>query len=117
MAQAIMGQGQNSQKTNTRWNPRGQTQGQGQRDPNAMDIRALTPEERTRLMKIGGCFRCRKPSHLAKDCPGPNATSTSTPNMTPPPQKKWTVNEIKTMIRNLETKDMDELTNLINTDF
>jgi len=29
----------------------------------------LTDEERARLRKVGGCFYCRKPGHLAKDCP------------------------------------------------
>jgi hypothetical protein len=35
-------------------------------------IGKLTDAERERLRKIGGCFRCRKPGHLARDCPLPN---------------------------------------------
>lgn len=35
-------------------------------------ITKLTPAERERLRKMGGCFRCRKPGHLARDCPLPN---------------------------------------------
>jgi hypothetical protein len=40
--------------------------------PTPMDLDAITkldPVERERLRKIGGCFRCRKPGHLARDCP------------------------------------------------
>ena len=29
----------------------------------------LTPEERERCMKEGLCLRCRKPAHIAKNCP------------------------------------------------
>jgi Ty3 transposon capsid-like protein/Zinc knuckle len=38
-------------------------------DPNAMDVDALTMEERGSLMRQGKCFRCKKTGHLAKDCP------------------------------------------------
>jgi hypothetical protein len=31
-------------------------------------ITKLTPTERERLRKIGGCFRCRQAGHLARDC-------------------------------------------------
>lgn len=36
----------------------------------------LTPEERNRLMKTGGCFYCRQPGHVLANCPSK-----------PPPQK------------------------------
>ena len=38
------------------------------KDPNAMDIDALTFEERQTLMKQGKCFKCRKEGYKATDC-------------------------------------------------
>ena len=41
------------------------------RGPAPMDLDAigkLTDAERERLRKNGGCFRCRKTGHLARDC-------------------------------------------------
>ena len=35
-------------------------------------ISKLTPAERDRLRRTGGCFRCRQAGHLARDCPLPN---------------------------------------------
>jgi Zinc knuckle len=39
------------------------------RDPNAMDVDALTMEERGTLLRQGKCFCCKKTGHMAKDCP------------------------------------------------
>jgi Zinc knuckle len=39
------------------------------KDPNAMDVDALTMEEREMLLRQGECFRCKKTGHMAKDCP------------------------------------------------
>ena len=29
----------------------------------------ITPEERENLRRIGGCFRCQEPRHMASQCP------------------------------------------------
>ena len=50
MAQAIMNQGKG--KMPNRWTPHDQTQNQGQWDPNAMDIRALTSDKQSKLMRL-----------------------------------------------------------------
>ena len=39
-----------------------------------MDVDVLTVEERNVLMKIGACFKCRKPGHMSRDCPTKNQT-------------------------------------------
>jgi Zinc knuckle len=39
------------------------------KDPNTMDVDALTMEERGSSMRQGKCFHCKKTGHLVKDCP------------------------------------------------
>jgi hypothetical protein len=39
------------------------------KDPNAIDVDALTMEERGMLLRQRKCFRCKKTGHMVKDCP------------------------------------------------
>ena len=45
-----------------------------QKDPNTMDVDAISIEERNKLMKKEACFRCKKPGHRSKDCLRKNKT-------------------------------------------
>ena len=44
---------------------------QAARDPNAMDVDAITTEERRELLNKKACFNCRKEGHCARDCRSP----------------------------------------------
>jgi hypothetical protein len=74
-----------------------------QKDPNAMDVDAMTTEERTEMMKKGLCFGCKKPGHLSRNCPDRN-------QRTPPSQilKKMKGKELHAHIRALMAQMEDE---------
>ena len=73
-----------------------------ERDPNAMDVDALSLEERGKLMKEGKCFHCRKTRHLAKDCPDKGDQKKKEE-----PKKKWEGKKLYTHIRSLY-QEMDK---------
>ena len=66
--------------------------------PGSPRIAKLTPEERERLIREGGCLRCRQPGHFVRNCPlskqqptsmaaaAPAPRSTRTPSPQPAPQ-------------------------------
>jgi Ty3 transposon capsid-like protein len=74
---------------------------QTERDPNAMDVDAMTTEERDTMMRQGLCFGCHKPGHISKNCPNRNRKSP------PPPQKKMKGKELHAHVRALMAQ-MDE---------
>jgi hypothetical protein len=50
-------------------------QHRGQRRPTQHHAPTMTKEEFARLMKAGLCLRCKKPGHIARNCPLPPRTS------------------------------------------
>ena len=67
------------------------------KDPNAMDVDAMSIEERNELMKKGACFRCKKTGHLSKDCLTRNKTTRTTQEV----QKKMTPKEMYKHIQSI----------------
>ena len=62
---AIFGSNRKNDETmNRSWYRRAE-----KKDPNVMDVDALTFEESQMLMKQGKCFKCRKMGHRAANCP------------------------------------------------
>jgi len=89
------------------------------RDPNAMDIDALLPNERFELMRKGACFNCRQTGHLARDCPKKKNTYSSYGNKNPnyrnpnnSTPKKWTPKELHKEIRAMTAEEREDFTNL-----
>ena len=50
-------------------NPPLSSEGPSPMEVDAIQRRALTPEEKEHLRQIGGCFYCRKPGHIISSCP------------------------------------------------
>ena len=88
-----------------------------EKDPNAMDtsIGALSEKEKTALMKIGACFRCKKTGHLSRDCPEKNKNNGVQHSQTQTP-KKFSPKDIHGNIRSLTKEERVELMALMTAD-
>ena len=71
-----------------------------QPDLNVMDVDAITVNERTKLMRRGACFKCKKVGHLSWDCK-------KTPSRVPPKKQgyKNAHAQIKAIINALDKED------------
>ena len=94
----------NNQKTNSK-GPRRFYFDHSQKDPNAMDVDAMTTQEREDIMKKGLCFGCKEPGHISRNCPKKNQGRAPPP---PPPQKKWKGKELHTHIKALVAQMEDD---------
>src|SRR5882757_6022433 len=47
------------------------------RDPDAMDVDRMSPEENARHRKGGLCFNCHEPGHVSRNCPKKNGAGKS----------------------------------------
>ena len=74
------------------------------KDPNAMDVDAMSIEKRNKLIKKGASFRCKKPGHLSKDCPTKNKINGIPQEV----QKKMTPREMYKHIRSLTAQLNEE---------
>lgn len=105
MALAIIGQtGEQAPrnfKARNPWTPRTE-----RRDPSAMEIDALSYEERTALMRKGACFKCKKTGHMAKDCPPGGNRNPQTP-------RKMTAKDLAAQIRAMTKGEREEFANLM----
>ena len=60
-----------------------------QKDPNAMDVDAMSTEQQAEAMKKGLCFGCGKQGHCNADCPDKKGKKKGEE------KKKWTSKELK----------------------
>ena len=85
-----------------------------ERDPDAMDIDAMTSKKQAALMRKGTCFICEEPGHMAQDHKEYEAKKGRTWGNNSPPQKK-TIKEIHALLQELSTQETKELLVLQST--
>ncbi|KDR74279.1 hypothetical protein GALMADRAFT_71012, partial [Galerina marginata CBS 339.88] len=108
MAMAFMGRPTAHPNGGRNWNS---SAPRTQRDPNAMQIDAMSPEVRADHIRRGACFNCHKHGHLSRDCPEKksrsnfrgNFGSNTNTNNTP---KKWTPTIHSVFMAKIENKSI-----------
>ena len=98
------------------------TPSRSHRDPNAMDVDAvslskLTPVERAKCMKEGRCFQCRKPGHNTRNCRS-SGTSSPLPTVPRPHQIRTTLTQAepsKNPFTPAPKSALEEYVNLLKT--
>ena len=120
---AILGKSrENRGQQNTGWRNRPfQRNNVPQKDPNAMDVDALSIKAREEAMRKGACFGCGEIGHISRNCPkkrgygqggqGGNAGQPGQPGM---PGKTWTKGKdllahIRSLTAGLSAEEHEEL--------
>jgi hypothetical protein len=87
-----------------------------ERDPNAMDVDAMSTEKRAVLMKKGACFICEEPGHIAHDHKEhEKKKKENIRRTTSAPLKKKGVTEIHALLQTLSAEETKELLALQST--
>jgi hypothetical protein len=87
-----------------------------ERDPNAMDVDAMSTEKRAVLMKKGACFICEEPGHIARDHKEhEKKKKENIRRTTSAPSKKKGVTEIHALLQTLSAEETKELLALQST--
>src|SRR6266700_4611544 len=95
-------------------------------DIDAVTIDALTPKERSDLMRRGACFNCRQIGHISQNCPkkrgnnnynrndnyGNQNKGTNNNRNNNNNQKKWTVKEAFAHVRAMDAGELEEFADL-----
>jgi len=113
----------NSKNSNSKGNPKYEPKKnwnfpRKERDPNAMDVDALTLEKRNEMMKKGLCFGCGEQGHLSRDCPKKKKPSTPSQTSSTPPSysKKPPPKELSAYIRAITAEYNDDEKNAFYDD-
>ena len=81
-----------------------------EKDPDAMDVDAMTTEKRNALMKKGACFICEETGHLAREHKEyMEKKKGKTRGNNPPSSQRKTIKEIHALLQALSPKETKEL--------
>jgi hypothetical protein len=92
-----------------------------QRDPNAMDVDALSIKQQEEAMRKGACFGCGEVGHISRNCPkkrgysqGGQGGNTGQPGQFGTSGKTWTKGKdllahIRTLTAGLAANELEEL--------
>ena len=85
-----------------------------ERDPNVMDVDAMSIEEWDSLMKRGVCFKCKKPGHRARDCEEKKLITQTNATSSSKPSKPCDIRKLHAAFMGLMKEEKEELLAMSN---